>query len=196
MQSQPPPQPPQQQDEQFRTQAELDAALESVRGAPRAVGVVEMIVRRPERDAREVLEEAIVDPALGLVGDNWRERPSRSASDGSPDPERQLTLMSARAIAAIAGGRERWPLAGDQLFVDLDLGLENLPAGTELVAGTAVLVVSAVPHTGCAKFTARFGSDATRWVNTDIGRSLSLRGINARIVSGGVVRRGDAIRKR
>jgi MOSC domain-containing protein YiiM len=179
-----------------RTQSELDAALETIRAAPRGVGVVELIVRRPERDARAVLDEATLDPALGLVGDNWRERPSRSATDGSPDPERQVTLMSARVIAAIAGPRERWPLAGDQLFVDLDLGLENLPAGTELVVGTAVLAVSAVPHTGCAKFTARYGSDATRWVNTDIGRSLNLRGINARIVSGGVVRRGDAIRKR
>ena len=142
-----------------------------------------------------MLEEATLDPAVGLVGDNWRERRARTTPDGSPDPERMLTLMSTRAIAAIAGDPGRWPLAGDQLYVDLDLGLENLPAGTRLAVGTAVLEVSAAPHTGCAKFTERFGSEATRWVNTQAGRSLNLRGINARVVTGGVVRRGDAIRK-
>lgn len=185
-----------QQDVRHRTQAELDAALETIRAAPRDAGVIELITRRPQKDAREVLEEATLDPALGLVGDSWIRRKARTTPDGTPDPEQQLTLMNARSIAAIAGAREHWPPAGDQLFVDFDLGLEHLPPGTELVAGTAVLAVSATPHTGCAKFTARYGSAATRWVNTEVGRGLNLRGINARIVSGGVVRRGDAIRKR
>jgi hypothetical protein len=184
------------QEPRQRTEDELAASLELIRTAPRDVGIVELIVRRPDRDAREVLEEATLDPALGLVGDSWIKRPSRSSTDGSPDPERQLTLMGARAIAAVAGERTHWPLAGDQLFVDLDLSWDNLPAGTELLVGTAVISASAPPHTGCAKFTARFGSAASRWVNTDDGRSLNLRGINARIVTGGVVRRGDVIRKR
>ena len=176
---------------------ELDESLDAIRTAPRDVGVVEMIVRRPSTGEREVVEEAVLDPALGLVGDNWYLRPARKpAPDGKPDPERQLTVMSARAIAAIAGERAGWPLAGDQLYVDLDLGRENLPVGTQLLVGTAVLEVTAAPHTGCDKFTARFGSAASRWLNTPTGRALNLRGIHARILVGGVVRRGDAIRKR
>jgi MOSC domain-containing protein YiiM len=103
--------------------------------------------------------------------------------------------MNARAIALIAGDRDRWPIAGDQLYVDLDLSLDNLPPGTRLQIGDAVLEVSALPHTGCAKFSARFGADAARWINTPTGRALNLRGINARVVSSGQVRRGDAIRK-
>lgn len=179
-----------------RTEQELEAALASIRAAPRDVGVVELIARRPARGEREVLAAATLDPARGLVGDNWHARPARGRTDGAPDLERQIAVMGARAAAAVAGARELWPLAGDQLYVDLDLGGENLPAGTELVVGTAVIAVSAAPHTGCAKFTARFGSAAARWVNTPAGRALNLRGINARIVTGGVVRPGDAIRKR
>jgi MOSC domain-containing protein YiiM len=183
------------QEIRFRSEQELEAALDAIRGAPREAGVVELIARRPAHGEREVLDEATLDPALGLVGDNWHARPSRHSADGGPDPARQLTLMGARAVAAVAGERERWPIAGDQLYVDLDLGQGNLPAGTRLAVGTAVLEVSAAPHTGCDKFTARFGSAASRWLNTAAGRSLNLRGINARVVTGGVVRRGDAIRK-
>jgi MOSC domain-containing protein YiiM len=156
---------------------------------------VELIVRRPAIGAREILEEATIDPAVGVVGDTWNIRPSSSMPDRTPHPEKQVTLMGVRAVAAVAGGRENWPIAGDQLFIDLDLGLANLPPGTRLAAGTAVLEVSAAPHTGCAKFTERFGSAASRWLNTPTGRSLNLRGINAKVITGGVVRRGDSIRK-
>lgn len=178
-----------------RSEAELEAALDAIRAAPRDVGVVELIVRRPAIDARELLEEATIDPAVGLVGDTWHVRPSSKTPDGSPHPEKQVTLMGVRAIAAVAGVRVHWPIAGDQLFVDLDLGLENLPPGTRLAAGTAILEVSAAPHTGCAKFTERFGSAASRWLNTPTGRSLNLRGINAKVIAGGIVRVGDPIRK-
>lgn len=178
-----------------RSEAELEAALAAIRDAPREAGVVELIIRRPTHNEREILEEATLDPSVGLIGDNWHLRPSRHTPDGTPEPERQLTIMGTRAVAAVAGDRDRWPLAGDQLYVDLDLGKENLPAGTRLAVGTAVVEVSAIPHTGCDKFTARFGSAATRWVNTPAGRGLNLRGINARVITAGVVRRGDAIRK-
>jgi hypothetical protein len=184
------------QEIRHRSEDELEAALEGIRGAPRDVGVVELIARRPAHAEREVLDEATLDPAHGIVGDNWRLRPCRHVTDGSPDPERQITIMSARAVAAVAGEREHWSIAGDQLYVDLDLGGENLPVGTELLVGTAVLAVTAAPHTGCDKFTARFGSAASRWLNTAAGRSLKLRGIYARVVTAGVVRRGDPIRKR
>lgn len=178
----------------MRTLAELDAFLDHVRAAPRDTGTIELIVRRPDRDVREVLDEAELDVARGLVGDSWLARGSKRTSDGHANPEQQLTLMSVRAIAAIAP-RDSWPLAGDQLFVDFDLSDASLPAGTRLALGTAIVAVSEVPHAGCAKFTARFGSDATKWVNGSTGRALRLRGLNARIVQSGLVRPGDAVRR-
>jgi len=176
----------------MRTLAELDAHLDHVRAAPRFAGTVELIVRRPTHEAREIVDEAELDLAHGLVGDNWLVRGSKRTPDGSANLEQQLTLMSVRAIAAIVE-RDRWALAGDQFFVDMDLSATNLPAGTQLQLGTALVEISATPHTGCDKFTARFGSDATKWVNTGAGRELRLRGVNARIVRGGIVRRGDSL---
>lgn len=173
----------------------LEAGVDEVRLAPKDEGVIELIVRRPVIDEREVLTEARIDTDVGLVGDNWQAKGSPSTADGSSNPEAQITLMSARAAALIAGDRERWPLAGDQFYVDLDLSGENLPVGTRLALGTVVLEVSAKPHTGCHKFSARFGSDAWRFVNSPVGRELNLRGINTRVVTGGTVRAGDVVRK-
>ena len=178
-----------------RSAEELEAGLDEVRESPRDEGVVRLIVRRPEVDAREVLEEGELSVAEGLVGDTWRSRPSSRTPDGSAHPEMQLNIMNARAAALLAGGAERWPLAGDQLYVDLDLSGENLPAGTRLGLGTAVVEVTAEPHTGCKKFMARFGPDALRLVSSPEGRRLNLRGVNAKVVRPGVVRVGDAVRK-
>ena len=107
----------------------------------------------------------------------------------------QLNIMNARVISLIAGKQQHWPLAGDQLFVDLDLSLMNLPAWTRLAIGSAIVQVTDQPHTGCAKFTSRFGVDAMNFVNSPIGRELCLRGINARVIQTGTVRVGDRIRK-
>lgn len=179
-----------------QTAEELEAGLAIVRQSPAAEGTVEMIVRRPGEDRRELLEEGRLTTADGLVGDHWRARGSRSTPDGSANPECQVTLMNARLIDLLAGGdREAWPLAGDQLYVDLDLSEANLPAGTRLALGSAVIEVTDQPHTGCAKFSARFGPDALRLVNSEVGRELHLRGINARVVQGGTIRRGDTITK-
>ena len=173
----------------------LEAGLAQVEASPADDGVVSMIVRRPQEDAREVLAEGSLDPVDGLVGDGWRVRGSSSMPDGSADPEAQVTLMNARAAALMAGDPERWSLAGDQFYVDLDLSVANLPPGSRIQLGTAVVEISAKPHTGCAKFAARFGSDALRFVNSPAGRAMRLRGVNAKVVSAGSVRRGDTVRK-
>lgn len=177
------------------TAQELEAGLDGIRASPAVAGTVELIVRRPAEDEREVLDEGVLDPAEGLVGDTWRHRRSSRTADGSASPDMQLTLMNERVAALVARAPERRPLAGDQLYVDLDLSADNLPPGTRLALGSAVIEVTAEPHTGCGKFSARFGSDATRFVNSPTGRELQLRGINARVVEAGTVRRGDAIRK-
>jgi MOSC domain-containing protein YiiM len=171
------------------TPEQLGAGLDHVRAAPRDVGLLELIARRPAVDEREVLEEGELDVELGLVGDSWSLRGKR------PNPRAQLTLMGARAAALIAGDREHWPLAGDQLYVDLDLSGGNLPPGTRLAIGSAVVEVSELPHLGCGKFTERYGAEARELVNSPEGVALNLRGINAQIVESGTVRLGDAVRK-
>jgi hypothetical protein len=174
----------------------LEAGLEHIRQAPKDAGVLEMIVRRPEIDAREVLDEGILDCGVGLTGDNWRARGDESTPDGAANLDAQLTLMNARVAGLLAVTRERWALAGDQLFVDLDLSVENLPPGTRLAIGSAIIEVTAVPHTGCAKFRARFGPAALQFVNSPVGRELRLRGLNARIVISGRIRQGDLVARR
>jgi hypothetical protein len=173
----------------------LLAGLGQIRDSPQDGGRVVLVVSRPAVDQRESPAEAVLDQVAGLVGDNWLARGSRSTADGSADPERQVTVMNARAAELVAGGRERMPLAGDQLYVDLDLSLDNLPAGSLLAVGQTVLRVSEAPHLGCAKFVERFGTEAMRFVNSRLGRQLRLRGMNARVVVPGIVRPGDLATK-
>lgn len=177
------------------TMQQLEAGLEEIRRSPQDHGLLELIVRRPRTEEREVLEEAELDLVEGLVGDNWKTRGSSSTADGSAHPEMQLNLMNSRVVALVARTKERWQLAGDQLFVDLDLSEDNLPPGTRLAIGTAVIEVTAIPHTGCKKFTHRFGLDAVKFVNSPEGKRLHLRGINAKVVQGGKIRRGDKVDK-
>ena len=175
------------------TPEELEAGLGAVRDAPREIGVLELIVRRPAVEEREVVELAELDLEDGLVGDNWR---TRGRSGGRPaNTKAQITVKSARAAALIARERERWPLAGDQLYVDFDLSGDNLPPGTRLEIGSAVIEVTDEPHTGCKKYSSRFGLDALVFVNSPEGRALNLRGINTRVVRGGTIRAGDTVRK-
>ena len=177
----------------YATPAELEAGLDHLRAAPKGEGVVELIVRRPTVDERETVDEAELDLEDGLVGDSWR---ARGRSGGRPANENaQITVTNARSAALVAGDRERWPLAGDQLFVDFDLSGEHIPPGTQLAVGTAVIEVTDDPHTGCKKFSERFGLEALKFVNSSEGRALNLRGINTRVVQPGTVRVGDAIRK-
>lgn len=175
--------------------AELEANLDHIRQSPRDAGTLALIVRRPAVDAREVLDVGELDVAAGLVGDNWRTRGSSRTADGSAHPDMQLNLINARLVALIAPDAARRPLAGDQLHVDLDLSDENLPPGTRLAIGNAVIEVTAIPHTGCNKFKARFGADALKFVNSPVGKELHLRGINAKVVQGGQIAVGDVVRK-
>ena len=178
-----------------RTIEQLDATLDHIRRSPVGTGSVELIVRRPKLQWREVLDAAELDPVVGLVGDTWNKRPSRTSVDGGPHPLMQLNIMNSRAIAAICGDDPQWwPLAGDQLYVDMALGADALPPGTQLALGTAVIEVTAEPHRGCAKFAKRFGPAATRWVNTAAGVELNLRGINALVLEPGTVVVGDHVR--
>jgi hypothetical protein len=175
--------------------SELEARLDEVIQSPKDHGVLEMIVRRPAVGAREILEEGQLDPADGLVGDTWKQRTSRRTADGTPHPDMQLNLINSRLVALVSQDKSRWHLAGDQLYVDFDLSEANAPAGTRLAIGSAVIEVTAEPHTGCSKFVERFGLDAMKFVNASERKDLHLRGINARVVQPGAVRVGDAVSK-
>jgi MOSC domain-containing protein YiiM len=172
-----------------RTQEELEAGLAEITQSPKDDGVLVQIVRRPKVGTRELLDSGELNGEEGLSGDTWRHR------GRNPHPDVQLTLMNSRVIALISPDESRRPLAGDQLFVDFDLSLANLPAGSRLSIGAAVLEISAEPHTGCSKFVSRYGLDAMKFVNSPTGRELRLRGANARVVHPGAIRVGDPVRK-
>lgn len=177
------------------TTAELESGLDEIKLSPKNKGTLKLIVRRPKIGERDVLEEGRLDLITGLEGDTWNERCSSRMPDRTPHPDMQLNLINTRAIALIAQDPERWKLAGDQLFVDLNLSLENLPPGTRLSIGSAIIEVTDQPHTGCQKFVERFGRDAMLFVNSPVGRQLNLRGINAKVVQPGVIRVDDTVAK-
>jgi hypothetical protein len=177
------------------TMAELEAGLDEIRQSPKDEGVLELIVRRPRIEEREILQQGELDLVEGLVGDSWKTRSSSRTPDGSAHPEMQLNIMNSRVIALVAQDKDRWQLAGDQLYVELDLSAENLPGGTRLAIGSAVIEVTPQPHSGCKKFVARFGLDAMKFVNSPVGRELHLRGINAKVVQPGVISVGNVVRK-
>ncbi|HEX9258718.1 MAG TPA: hypothetical protein VF855_04215 [Acidimicrobiales bacterium] len=178
-----------------RSADDLVAGLDEIRRSPADNGTVDLVVRRPAEDEREVLTTGELDVAEGLVGDTWKVRSSARTDDGSPHPDMQLNIMNSRVAALVAGDQSRWPLAGDQLYVDFDLSSNNLPPGTRLAIGDAVIEVTDQPHRGCVKFSARFGLDALRFVNSPEGMAVNARGINAKVVVGGIIRPGDTIRK-
>lgn len=173
------------------TMNQLEAGLEHIRQSPADGGTLLMIVRRPDIEERELPEEGTLDVDVGLVGDNWKARGSTRTPDGRANPEAQITIMNSRLLTLVAQSEERWPLAGDQLVIDMDLSMANLPPGTRLSIGSAVVEITAKPHTGCGKFEDRFGRDALRFISTPLGRDLRLRGVNTRVVQSGTIRVGD-----
>lgn len=173
---------------------ELEAGLDLIRQSPADAGTIDLIVARPAVDARTVLVQGWLDLEGGLQGDGWSTRGSKSTPDGSSDPRKQITVINARLSALVAVDADRRPLAGDQLHVDLDLGVDNLTPGTRLHIGAAVIEVSDQPHRGCKKFAERFGHAALRFVNSEAGEELRLRGVNCRVIVAGTVRTGDSVR--
>lgn len=179
-----------------RSLSDLAAGLDQVRAAPANEGRVELIVIRPDKNQRQPLDSAWFSPEEGVQGDVWAKRCWKTLPDGRPDPDVQVTIMGSRLARLVMGDdKSHWALAGDQLVADLDLSGDNLPVGQRLAVGEAVLEITAQPHRGCAKYRARFGDDALRFVNCPDGVRMNLRGIYARIVQAGTVRVGDPIRK-
>jgi MOSC domain-containing protein YiiM len=179
----------------YTTAAEMQQGLDHIQQAPKDMGSLELIVARTATDKRQTYEECTLTPEAGVPGDYWARGCWKTLPDGSPHPDVQVTLMNARVISLLAQTKDRWALAGDNLIVDMDLSGANLPPGQQLAIGTAILQITDIPHTGCASFIRRYGADAQRFVNSEQGKRLSLRGIYARIVQAGVIRVGDTVRK-
>jgi len=173
----------------------LQNGFEHIKRSPTDQGTLELIVIRPEEDQRKELENGILDETQGLIGDNWASRGSSKTTDGSAHPGMQINIMNSRIINLITAEKSDWKVAGDQLFVDFNLNKDNVPAGTQLSIGDAILEVTSVPHTGCKKFSERFGVEALKFISTPEGRQWQLRGINARVVKSGKIKVGETITK-
>ncbi|CAI8370577.1 MAG: Uncharacterised protein [Acidimicrobiales bacterium AG-410-I20] len=175
---------------------ELEAGLKEALTSPVDEGIVNLIVCRPDVGQREILQSAEFSLEIGLVGDNWSKKPYSKGPDGGPHPEMQVTMINSRVLDLItAGDSSRMAVPGDQLVVDFDISRENIPPGTRLNIGSAVIEVTEEPHTGCSQFVGWFGADAMRFVNSSRGRELCLRGINSKVVQSGVISQGDKITK-
>ena len=174
----------------MRTFDELEALWSAAAPPPRERGTVRLLCVRRAPSEHVTPEAVEVTVEEGLVGDRW----SR-ATDHQPDPEAQVTLMMAGVAELVAAGEQPLHEAGDNILVDYDISVDNLPAGSRLRIGEAVLEVSVSPHTGCSKFSGRFGQDALRWVNWRYWRERRLRGVNCRVISSGTVRLGDSIER-
>ena len=173
----------------------LLAGLDHIRQAPKTGGRIDMILVRPEPKLRQLLDTCDLSPEGGVHGDNWVLKCWKSLPDGRPDPSAQVTIMNTRLAQLVGGAREYWPLAGDQLYADLDLSYENLPVGQRLQLGTAVMEITPELHKGCAQFRARFGDAALKFISNEEGKRLNLRGIYAKVVKAGSARVGDEIHK-
>lgn len=174
---------------------QLCAGLDEIQKSPTNRGELKAIVIRPMTDQRKLLTQCEVSPELGVHGDNWADGCWKSQADGSPHPDVQVAIINTRAIALIAQTETRWSLAGDNLYVDFDLSSENLPCGQRLKIGLAELEVTDEAHNGCKKFANRFGRDAVRFVNSEIGKRLHLRGIYAKVITSGLIQVGDSVTK-
>ena len=176
------------------TVSEQLAAL-AEQGFPKETAAVEAIFIRLVDEGREDLQEVELTKADGVKGDRWRATASKRLEDGSPDPRTQITLMNSKVLDCVSGGRDRWELAGDQLILDLDLSEENLPVGQRLKIGDALVEVTEIPHTGCAKFRRRYGAESLDYINGEGREGLRLRGVYVKVVEEATVKVGDVVKK-
>jgi hypothetical protein len=175
--------------------SELELGVDEIKASPKDNGVLQMIVRRPKTETREIINAGEINLENGLEGDNWKARGSSAMPDGSADPEAQITLMNSRVIQLLAGDKENWQWAGDQLYVDMDISIDNLPPHSRIQIGSVILEISAKPHTGCKKFSGRFGIEALEFISTPLGKALRMRGVNAKVIQGGEIKVGDVVKK-
>jgi MOSC domain-containing protein YiiM len=170
------------------TRESLEQRFHELPAPPLDVGKVALVVRRPDAGVRELPPRARLTVEGGLEGDRWAAGPDRKV-------ESQVTLMRADVSRLVANGQPV-ELCGDNLLVELDLSKENLPAGTRIEIGTALCEVTPKPHTGCSKFSGRFGADALAFAAGPEHASRRLRGIHVRVLEDGEVSPGDVIRVR
>ncbi len=179
----------------YVSETALLTGLEFIEGSPQERGTLDLIVIRPRDNERIVLAECALSSRLGVHGDMWAEKCWKTLPDGSPHPDVQIAIMNSRCIALVAQEKSRWALAGDQLYIDMDLTDANLPVGQQLAIGSAILQITTIPHTGCSLFAERFGQAAAKLVNSPTGKKLRLRGIYAKVVQDGLVKTGDVVTK-
>jgi MOSC domain-containing protein YiiM len=168
---------------------ELSLGLDHILASPQDGVRVEMLIVRPENDERVTPDSVELSAELGVHGDHW------STGEYRDEPDIQVAIMNSRVLDLVAGSRDRWPLAGDNIIIDLDLSQENLVPAQKLQAGSAILEITEIPHEGCKKFSTRFGADALRFVNLGRAKELRLRGIYARVVEPGTISVGDRLSK-
>jgi hypothetical protein len=178
-----------------RTRAEIEAGIGPVLQSPAEGAAVEALFSRPAPGKRLDLPALEVSVSGGIAGDHWSLGCWKTLPDGSPDPDVQVSLMNRRMLHLIAGARDNWARAGNNIIVDMDLSIDNLPIGQRLRVGTAELEIGPVANTGCDFFIERYGRDACVFVNTGIAKQKRLRGVYARVVKDGQIRIGDIIRK-
>jgi MOSC domain-containing protein YiiM len=175
---------------------ELEPGLADVLESPADNGRLESIFVRPAPNERRALTAAQLSPDRGIDGDRWVHDGSHASKGGAPNPRSQVSLMNSRYLRTIAGEEDAMCLAGDNLVVDFDLSEANLPAGSQLAIGDVVIIeITDLSHTGCGKFQNRYGKEVREFTNNERGKSLHLRGRYARIVTGGAINVGDAVRK-
>jgi hypothetical protein len=181
---------------QHATSIELEQGLADVLASPTDAGRLTAIFVRPAPNERRTLDSATLTSEGGINGDRWVKDSYYRLKDGTSDPRCQVSMMNDRFLRQIAGDETEMCLAGDNLIVDLDLSESNLPAGNQVAIGPEVILeISDHKHTGCSKFARRYGANAKTFANNKQGTALHLRGRYARIVRGGTIRVGDAVRK-
>ena len=172
------------------TLTELRDALPHVVAAPKTDAPIRGLCLRPALGQRVFPERISMTKAQGIPGERWATTPWMRLADGSPDPRIQVSILQSRVMDLVWQDRNQ-PHPGDPIVADLEMSEANLPVGTLLQAGTAVLRVSDVWNDPCAKWKVRYGTDAYDWVRSS--PHLRLRGILCAVEVDGEVGLADRL---